>query len=230
MLKHAGDRSGQDRGDFRLGQRRHPRGGEDRPARRQAGHAVGFGRLHPRPDGITLEKIDWVKEHKTHRRGRISEYADHFKGATFHEGKTPWNVRATSRCPARRRTSSTGEDARSAGRQRLHRGVEGANMPTDLEAVHVFKDARILFAPGKAANAGGVAVSGLEMSQNSAPFVEGGRAAADARDIMDGIHDTLPDLRRSAPAAMSTTSRAPTSPASRKSPTRCWRSAWFEAG
>lgn len=142
------------------------------------------------PDGITQEKIDWVKAHKTRRRGRISEYADEFTGATFHAGQTPWGVACDVALPCATQNELLGEDARTLVRNGCIAVSEGANMPTDLEGVHVFKDAEILYAPGKAANAGGVAVSGLEMSQNSER-----RSWKEPElqqlllDIMEGIHD-----------------------------------------
>ena len=143
------------------------------------------------PDGFTQDKIDWVKAHKTHRRGRISEYCDEFKSATFHEGKTPWGVPCDVALPCATQNELLGEDAKTLVANGCRAVSEGANMPTDLAGVHVFKDAKILFAPGKASNAGGVAVSGLEMSQNSER-----RAWKEAelqqmlKDIMSGIHDT----------------------------------------
>jgi glutamate dehydrogenase (NADP+) len=143
------------------------------------------------PDGIDLEKIQWVKDHKTHRRGRISEYADEFKGATFHGDRArPWNVPCDVALPCATQNELNGEDARALVKNGCFAVSEGANMPTDLEGVHVFKEAQMLYAPGKASNAGGVAVSGLEMSQNSER-----RSWKEAelqqllRDIMDGIHD-----------------------------------------
>ena len=142
------------------------------------------------PDGLTQEKIDWVKHHKTHRRGRISEYADEFKGATFHQGKRPWHVPCDVALPCATQNELLGDDARALVANGCIAVSEGANMPSDLEAAHVFKEARILFAPGKAANAGGVAVSGLEMSQNSQRRswkVE--ELQVMLRDIMDGIHE-----------------------------------------
>ncbi|RZV35501.1 MAG: NADP-specific glutamate dehydrogenase [Sphingomonadaceae bacterium] len=141
------------------------------------------------PDGIDQEKLDWVKHHKTHRRGRISEYVDEFSGATFHEGKRPWNVECDVALPCATQNELMGEDARALVKNGCMAVSEGANMPTDLEGVHVFKDAKILFAPGKAANAGGVAVSGLEMSQNSErrPWSED-ELQKMLRDIMHGIH------------------------------------------
>jgi glutamate dehydrogenase (NADP+) len=120
------------------------------------------------PDGITQEKIDWVKQHKTKRRGRISAYAEEYKGATFHAGERPWGVKCDVALPCATQNELLGDDARTLVGNGCIAVSEGANMPTDLEGVHVFKEARILYAPGKAANAGGVAVSGLEMSQNSA--------------------------------------------------------------
>ncbi len=141
------------------------------------------------PDGITQEKIDWIKQLKNVRRGRISEYVDQFKGATYHEGKRPWGVPCDVALPCATQNELLGDDARDLIKNGCIAVSEGANMPTNLEGVHVFKDAQILFAPGKAANAGGVAVSGLEMSQNS------GRISWKAEqlqqllvDIMDGIH------------------------------------------
>ena len=141
------------------------------------------------PDGITQDKIDWVKAHKTKRRGRISEYADEYKNASFTEGKTPWGVPCDVALPCATQNELLGDDARTLVANGCMAVSEGANMPTNLEGVHVFKDARILYAPGKAANAGGVAVSGLEMSQNSER-----RSWKEAElqqlllDIMEGIH------------------------------------------
>jgi glutamate dehydrogenase (NADP+) len=141
------------------------------------------------PEGIDQERVNWVKAHKTKRRGRISEYAEEFRSATFYPGKTPWGVPCDVALPCATQNELLGEDARTLVRNGCIAVSEGANMPTDLEGVHVFKDARILYAPGKAANAGGVAVSGLEMSQNSARISwkeeELQRLLV---DIMQGIH------------------------------------------
>ena len=142
------------------------------------------------PDGITQEKIDWVKVHKTRRRGRISEYADEYKGATFHAGKRPWGVECDVALPCATQNELLGEDARTLVANGCIAVSEGANMPTDLEGVHVFRDAKLLYAPGKASNAGGVAVSGLEMSQNSARISwKEEELQRLLRDIMDGIHE-----------------------------------------
>ena len=146
------------------------------------------GYIHD-PDGITQDKIDWVKAHKTHRRGRIEQYCEAFPSASFHAGKTPWSVPCDVALPCATQNELDGEDAKMLVANGCTAVAEGANMPTTLEGVHVFKAAKILFAPGKAANAGGVAVSGLEMSQNS-----GRRAWKEAelqqmlKDIMAGIH------------------------------------------
>ncbi|KUO57844.1 MAG: glutamate dehydrogenase [Sphingomonadales bacterium BRH_c3] len=141
------------------------------------------------PDGIDLEKIAWVKTHKTHRRGRIEEYVEAFPNAQFHACMTPWNVSCDVALPCATQNELLGEDARTLVKNGCMAVSEGANMPTDLEGVHVFKHARILYAPGKAANAGGVAVSGLEMSQNSLR-----RSWSEEelqvmlKEIMEGIH------------------------------------------
>lgn len=146
------------------------------------------GYIHD-PDGIDLEKINWVKEHKTHRRGRISDYAEEFSGATFHAGSTPWHVPCDVALPCATQNELLGDDARALVDNGCIAVSEGANMPTNLEGVHVFKDAKILFAPGKAANAGGVAVSGLEMSQNSLRRSWSEEELQQMlKDIMEGIH------------------------------------------
>ena len=141
------------------------------------------------PDGLTQEKIDWVKELKTVRRGRISDYADHFTGSTFHPGKTPWGVPCDVALPCATQNELLGPDAEMLIKNGCIAVSEGANMPTNLDGVHIFKKAKILFAPGKAANAGGVAVSGLEMSQNSARISwKEEELQRLLLDIMAGIH------------------------------------------
>ena len=117
-------------------------------------------------DGFTQEKIDWVKELKDVRRGRISEYADEF-GAEFHEGKRPWGVECDFALPCATQNELNAEEARALVDNGCIAVSEGANMPSTLDAIHVFQGAKIAYAPSKAANAGGVAVSGLEMTQNS---------------------------------------------------------------
>ncbi len=142
-------------------------------------------------DGIDAEKLEWVKDLKNVRRGRISEYAEHF-GVEFHEGQRPWYVEgAQVALPCATQNELNGEEAK----QLLANGVtvvaEGANMPSEREAVTQFVEAGILYGPGKAANAGGVATSGLEMAQN-AGFTSWTREEVDARllGIMIGIHNS----------------------------------------
>ncbi len=131
-----------------------------------------------------------MKELKGIRRGRIQEYTAQFKGAEFHEGKRPWITPCDLAMPCATQNELDGEEARMLVDNGCIGISEGANMPTALDGVHVFKEARILFAPGKAANAGGVAISGLEMSQNSAR-VSWKEAELQMLlvDIMEGIHD-----------------------------------------
>lgn len=143
------------------------------------------------PAGIDQEKIDWIKDLKTRRRGRISEYVKQFPSSTFHgDGARPWSVPCDVALPCATQNELNGDEARLLVANGCIAVSEGANMPTDLAGVHVFKQARILYAPGKAANAGGVAVSGLEMSQNSAR-ISWTEADLQQRllDIMRDIHD-----------------------------------------
>jgi glutamate dehydrogenase (NADP+) len=151
------------------------------------------------PDGMTQEKIDWVKQLKNVRRGRISDYASDFKGAVFIAGKAPWSVPCDVAMPCATQNELNGEDAKLLLKNGCIAVSEGANMPTTLEGVHIFKAAKILFAPGKAANAGGVAVSGLEMSQNSARISwKEEELQRLLIDIMDGIHSRCLEYGRSA--------------------------------
>ena len=141
------------------------------------------------PDGITQDKLDWVKEHKKQRGNRISAYADQFPGARFHPDARPWGVPCEVALPCATQNELSGGDAR----QLLGNGCvgvsEGANMPCSADAVDAFQEARICFAPGKASNAGGVAMSGLEMSQNAARLYRDEDDLAGAlRSIMRDIH------------------------------------------
>jgi len=108
-----------------------------------------------------------VKRLKEVERARISAYLDHFPEAEFHQGKTPWSIKADLALPCATQNELHLEDAKILVANGLSALAEGANMPTDAKAVEYFLEHKILFAPGKAANAGGVAVSGLEQSQNS---------------------------------------------------------------
>lgn len=118
------------------------------------------------PDGIDEEKLAWLKQLKFVRRGRIHEYADAF-GCDFHAGKRPWAVPCELAFPSATQNELDSEDARTLLNNGLIAVSEGANMPTELGAVEQFLRAGILFGPAKAANAGGVTVSGLEQSQNA---------------------------------------------------------------
>lgn len=143
------------------------------------------------PDGITQEKLDWVKNLKTNIRGPISAYADEFNGASYHEGERPWGVPCDLALPCATQNELPGDAARQLIANGCMGVSEGANMPTDLEGIKVFKEAGICYAPGKASNAGGVAVSGLEMSQNSARLSwNEDELQAHLKNIMKDIHDS----------------------------------------
>ena len=119
------------------------------------------------PDGIDQEKLEFVKELKELRRGRISEYAEKFSSAQFHEGKRPWSVACDVALPCATQNEVSLEDAKQLIGNGVQVVCEGANMPTELDAMNQFMADGVLFGPAKAANAGGVAVSGLEQSQNA---------------------------------------------------------------
>jgi len=123
------------------------------------------GFVHDR-EGLTAEKLAYVKELKNVRRGRISEYAEQFR-CEYHAGRRPWGVPCDVALPCATQNELNGEEAKTLVRNGCICVGEGANMPSTPEAVDVFLEHKILFGPGKAANAGGVSVSGLEMSQNS---------------------------------------------------------------
>nr|WP_137678042.1 NADP-specific glutamate dehydrogenase [Parerythrobacter lutipelagi] len=142
------------------------------------------------PDGIDQEKIDWIKHLKNVKRGRISEYCDHYTGSTFHEGKRPWSVDCDLALPCATQNELNEDEAKELVSNGVKAVSEGANMPTTLEGVHVFHDAKVMYAPGKAANAGGVAVSGLEMSQNAERISWNHERLGDMlTELMQGIHE-----------------------------------------
>jgi len=118
------------------------------------------------PTGIDTAKLAYIMELKNVRRGRIREYADKY-GVEFYEGQKPWGIKCDIAFPNATQNELDKKDALKLIENGCFCVAEGANMPSTPEAIHVFEQARILYAPGKAANAGGVAVSGLEMSQNS---------------------------------------------------------------
>ncbi|WP_165749453.1 NADP-specific glutamate dehydrogenase [Cellulophaga sp. Z1A5H] len=142
-------------------------------------------------DGIDTEKLEYVMDLKNNQRGRISEYAAKYASATFHAGKTPWEVSCDIALPCATQNELSGDDAKILIKNGCICVAEGANMPSTPEAIHEFHEAKILFAPGKASNAGGVATSGLEMSQNSLR-ISWTREEVDGRlkDIMSDIHDS----------------------------------------
>lgn len=140
------------------------------------------------PDGISPEKLEFLKDLKELRRGRISEYAEKFSSAEFHEGR-PWKVPVEVALPCATQNEISLDDANRLLGNGLMAVSEGANMPTELDAVHAFLHSKIDFGPAKAANAGGVAVSGLEQSQN-ALRLSWSREEVDQRllEIMKNIH------------------------------------------
>jgi glutamate dehydrogenase (NADP+) len=152
------------------------------------------------PEGIDRQKLDFAMDLKNVRRGRIKEYADKFKEAVYTPidsklGYNPlWNHKATCAFPSATQNEINAKDAQHLLNNGVHVVSEGANMPTTIDGVKIFLDAGILYGPGKAANAGGVSVSGLEMSQNSMrlPWT---REEVDSRLhlIMKSIHKTCVD-------------------------------------
>jgi glutamate dehydrogenase (NADP+) len=148
------------------------------------------------PAGIDAEKLAYIVDLKTNKRGRISEYAEEF-GVEFHAGKRPWEVPCDIAFPCATQNEINVEQAKALIKNGCIAVSEGANMPTELEGIRAFQDAKILFAPSKAANAGGVAVSGLEMSQNSARITwKEDELQILLRDIMKKIHDDCAEYGR----------------------------------
>jgi len=143
------------------------------------------------PEGIDAEKLAFVMDLKNNQRARISEYVKTYPKATYHEGKTPWGVACDIALPCATQNELDGQDAEKLISNGCVCVAEGANMPSTPEAIHAFHKAKILFAPGKASNAGGVATSGLEMSQNSLR-ISWTREEVDERlkGIMSDIHDS----------------------------------------
>ena len=142
------------------------------------------------PAGINEEKLAFIMDLKNVRRGRIKEYADKFKGIKFLEGERPWSIAGQCAFPSATQNEINGEDAKILVKNGCYLVSEGANMPSDPDAIEVFLKNKILYGPGKAANAGGVAVSGLEMAQNS-QFISWSREEVDLRlqNIMKTIHE-----------------------------------------
>ena len=140
-------------------------------------------------DGITTEKLAWVMDLKNNKRGRIKDYATEFN-AEYFEDKRPWSVVCDIALPCATQNEINGDDAKVLLSNGCKVISEGANMPSDPDAVALFQDSDVLFGPGKAANAGGVATSGLEMSQNSMRL-NWSREEVDGRlhQIMKDIHE-----------------------------------------
>ena len=142
------------------------------------------------PEGIDPEKLAYILDLKQLRRGRIKEYADAFNSASFHEGR-PWSVPCDIALPCATQNEINEQEAKTLLKNGCIGVAEGANMPTELPGIHAFQEARILYAPSKAANAGGVAVSGLEMSQNSARISWSETELEKLlKDTMGTIHDS----------------------------------------
>jgi glutamate dehydrogenase (NADP+) len=148
------------------------------------------------PDGICPEKWEWLRDLKEVRRGRISEYADKF-GCEFRQGENPWSVPVDLAFPCATQNELDGHDAKVLVDNGCKAVAEGANMPSTAAALEVFHNAKVLFAPGKASNAGGVGVSGLEQSQN-ALRIAWSHEEVDRRlqEMMKSIHDKCVDYGR----------------------------------
>jgi len=142
------------------------------------------------PDGIDAEKFEYVMELKNIFRGRIREYAEQYPSAQYHEHERPWREVADIALPCATQNEIDGDDAAALVANGVVAVAEGANMPSTPEAVKVFQDAKLLYAPGKASNAGGVSVSGLEMTQNSERLSWTAKEVDDyLKRIMNDIHE-----------------------------------------
>lgn len=143
------------------------------------------------PEGIDNEKLAYVMDLKNERRGRIKEYVDQYPNAQYFEGQSPWGVKCDIALPCATQNELVEEDAKTLVSNGCICVAEGANMPSTPEAMEVFLDKKILYGPGKAANAGGVAVSGLEMSQNSLRYNwPASKVDLKLKQIMADIHST----------------------------------------
>lgn len=139
-------------------------------------------------EGIDADKLAFIMDLKNNRRGRISEYVDQYSNATYHEGERPWSVKCDIALPCATQNELNGDEAKALVSNGCMCVSEGANMPSTPEAVEHFIDNKILFAPGKASNAGGVATSGLEMSQNSM------RYSWTAEEVDSKLHSIMNDI------------------------------------
>jgi glutamate dehydrogenase (NADP+) len=142
-------------------------------------------------EGINTEKLKHIMYIKNEKRGRISEYTEKYPNAKFVAGGRPWSVKCDIALPCATQNELNGDEAKQLIKNGCMCISEGANMPSTPEAIHEFQNAKILFAPGKASNAGGVATSGLEMSQNSLRLSWSRKEVDDKlKDIMEDIHDS----------------------------------------
>jgi len=141
--------------------------------------------------GIDTEKLNFVMDLKNNKRGRIRAYIEKYPEAKYFEGERPWSIACDIALPCATQNELNGDEADTLVKNGCICVSEGANMPSTPEAIHIFQDQGVLFAPGKASNAGGVATSGLEMSQNSLRL-SWTREEVDAKlkDIMRDIHDS----------------------------------------
>ena len=141
-------------------------------------------------DGINEEKLEWIIDLKNNKRGRIKDYADKYK-VKYLDGEKPWNIPCDIALPCATQNEISAKDAQELIKNNCIVVSEGANMPSDPEAIEVFLENKLLFGPGKAANAGGVATSGLEMSQNSMR-IQWSRNEVDEKlhNIMKNIHNS----------------------------------------
>jgi glutamate dehydrogenase (NADP+) len=140
------------------------------------------------PDGMDAEKLAFVMELKNEKRGRISEYATKFTNAQYVQGKRPWEVECDIALPCATQNELNGEEAHLLLKNGCICVSEGANMPSTPEAIEAFQKSKILFSPGKASNAGGVATSGLEMSQNSL------RLGWTTAEVDEKLHSIMNDI------------------------------------
>ena len=139
-------------------------------------------------DGIDADKLAHIMEIKNVKRGRISEYLDKYNSATFHEGERPWSVNCDIALPCATQNELNGDEAKQLINNSVIAVAEGANMPTTPEAIEALQSAKVMFAPGKASNAGGVATSGLEMSQNSL------RLSWTREEVDEKLHRIMDDI------------------------------------
>jgi glutamate dehydrogenase (NADP+) len=147
------------------------------------------------PDGIDAEKLAYVMQLKNVFRGRIKEYIQQYPSAQYFEGQRPWSIKCDIAMPCATQNELNEEEAKTLIANGCMCVAEGANMPTTPEAIAVFQDAGILFGPAKAANAGGVATSGLEMTQNSM------RLSWSFEEVDEKLHGIMVNIYKNAAAA-----------------------------